>query len=684
MRCFPALDSARIYHLLQKLIFVCVALILIAPIGNAKAARPNLTERITDFSSDIQIEENGSINVREKIAVFVYGEQIRKGIFRDIPYVRTSLFGFYELSKITVNSVRRDGKYEPFEIRDFGSFVRIIIGNANRSLVLGDHVYEITYTMSDQIAFGSHIDELYWNVTGNGWRFWIERAKATIQLPSGAEADSLAVYTGKIGEQGTNFEIVSDNGAVVEAKTFSGLRPNEGLTVAVSWPSGFVKHPDFSQRFYDFGLDNKGILAGFALTLVLLGYLTWSWTRFGRDPSMKSIIPHFEPPAGLSAAEVGFLWRKGNGGDGYITRAFAVILTSLAVRKKLSMEVTNQGAYILTRLPVDNSGLFEEEIEVLERLVPQDGNGLASIGSGYNEDLYNARNRLAAMFDRRRREKYIKHNRDAWRVGCLIAVMAVATTFLLDPMAGAHQRETIIVTVTLSIMFVFGVNLIFNLLFRRWNKIHRYGVPTSRKYFGFAITCLGFLAPVFVVGYLVIGFISPIPIMVAVSAVVICCLFNQWLEVPTEKFNELYVQILGYRRYLSVAEEGRLNFDGWDANELIELFEAHLPYAMALDVEDVWTSRFEEALMKFERAGKAEAAGYNPTWYSDRERGWRGIGSFGNRSSGHLSAAGVSYGAPVSSAAGVASGSSSFGGFSGGGGGGFSGGGGGGGGGGGW
>ena len=48
------------------------------------------------------------------------------------------------------------------------------------------YTYSLTYRTNRQIGFFERFDELYWNVTGNGWRFPIERAAAVVELPTGA------------------------------------------------------------------------------------------------------------------------------------------------------------------------------------------------------------------------------------------------------------------------------------------------------------------------------------------------------------------------------------------------------------------------------------------------------------------------------------------------------------------
>jgi len=125
-------------------------------------------------------------------------------------------------------------------------------------------------------------------------------------------------------------------------------------------------------------------------------------------------------------------------------------------------------------------------------------------------------------------------------------------------------------------------------------------------------------------------------------------------------------QIEGFRLYLSIAEEDRLNTLN-PPEKTPELFERYLPYALALGVDQAWSERFSAVLSR----AAAEENGYRPRWYSGNR-----FGNFSSR--GFSSSLGSSLSKAVSSSS-VAPGSSS-----GSGGGGFSGGGGGGGGGGGW
>ena len=48
----------------------------------------------------------------------------------------------------------------------------------------GIHEYQLRYQTSRQLGFFEDYDELYWNVTGNGWMFPIDHAGARIELPA--------------------------------------------------------------------------------------------------------------------------------------------------------------------------------------------------------------------------------------------------------------------------------------------------------------------------------------------------------------------------------------------------------------------------------------------------------------------------------------------------------------------
>jgi uncharacterized membrane protein YgcG len=165
---------------------------------------------------------------------------------------------------------------------------------------------------------------------------------------------------------------------------------------------------------------------------------------------------------------------------------------------------------------------------------------------------------------------------------------------------------------------------------------------------------------------------GPTPFVIAtiVLSFLTMAFFAISMKRPTIRGRKLLDEMLGFKDFLEIAEKDELNLRNPPA-KTPELFEAFLPYALALGVDQQWSERFATVLAAIRNP---DGSAYSPSWYdgkwnsSNLSRTTRGL------SSGLNSAVGSSVSPPGSSS-----------GFSGGGGGGgSSGGGGGGGGGGGW
>ncbi|MBK7388202.1 MAG: DUF2207 domain-containing protein [Bacteroidetes bacterium] len=70
----------------------------------------------------------------------------------------------------------------------------IYTGDKDIFLETGFHIYTIRYTTSEQINFYDDVDELKWNVTGNGWIFTIDSASCKINFPENAKVINSVCY----------------------------------------------------------------------------------------------------------------------------------------------------------------------------------------------------------------------------------------------------------------------------------------------------------------------------------------------------------------------------------------------------------------------------------------------------------------------------------------------------------
>jgi uncharacterized membrane protein YgcG len=161
---------------------------------------------------------------------------------------------------------------------------------------------------------------------------------------------------------------------------------------------------------------------------------------------------------------------------------------------------------------------------------------------------------------------------------------------------------------------------------------------------------------------------KPTPMVIATIALMFLTMafFAIIMKRPTLRGRKLLDEMLGFKDFLEIAEKDELNLRN-PPDKTPELFEAYLPFALALGVDQEWSERFAALLESIRRPN---GDSYSPSWYS------------GDWNASNLSKATTGLSRGLSSA--VSSSVSAPGSSSGGGGGGSSGGGGGGGGGGGW
>jgi uncharacterized membrane protein YgcG len=308
-------------------------------------------ERILSYDSALTVNTDGSLDVVETIRVRAEGDQIRRGIYRDFPTRYNDRFGNRMVVDFTVIGVERDGQPEPYFTEAMANGVRINTGGDAFLTVPADITFTLRYRTTRQLGFFEAHDELYWNVTGLGWAFPIEQARARVQLPSAVPQAQMRLdaYTGYSGEQGKTFEASAPSAGVAEFRSAEPLAPQQGLTIVVGFPKGLVVEPTDSQRWGWFLRDNGGVLVGLAGLLALLAFYGWRWHRHGRDPHAGPIFPRYMPPEGFTPGELRMLRRMSQDHP-----CFAADLVDMAVHGFLHIHEGGSGTtdgWRLVRVP---------------------------------------------------------------------------------------------------------------------------------------------------------------------------------------------------------------------------------------------------------------------------------------------------------------------------------------------
>lgn len=623
------------------------------------------TERISSFDSRIAVNTDGSMQVVETIVVESAGVDMVHGIYRDFPTRYKDRAGNRYSVPFDIVRLRRDGNSEPYHTENLNDGIRIYFGSSSYELPPGSHTYQFTYRTNRELGFFRDHDELYWNVTGNAWKFPIDAATATVLLPPNVRnlVTELSAYTGYQGEKGHAYTARRDEDSNPTFRA-ENLAPQQGLTIVVTWPKGLIAEPTAEQKRAWFIADNKSLIFGFAGWMVILLYYVMIWGMVGRDPARGTIVPLYEPPDNMSPAAMRFLERMG-----FDEKAFTAAIMGLAAKGYLLIDQDESKTYklVLRKNATEKDSTLSADEKSLARILFEDGSPLV-LKNKNHEVLSRAQKAVETNLHATVEANAFRTNARYLWPGIILSVLTIVAVVLMT--GGSLLPVALFMSVWLT-GWSFGVYMLVSSVIRAWKSVRTEGVLGAGQA-GFltlfslpfiAGECLGLGMLIWACGLAAAGLIA--------ACIGINVLFHHLLKAPTLAGRALMDRVEGFKMFLTAVDADRLQTIA-RPDKTPQLFERFLPYAFALGVEHAWAQQFSQVLAQ---AATADATGgsasYSPSWYSGAA-----LASFS--ASGFTSSFSSSFSSAISSSS-TAPGSSS-----GSGGGGSSGGGGGGGGGGGW
>jgi uncharacterized membrane protein YgcG len=621
---------------------LAVLLVLLASLAPAGAV-----ERILLFVSDVVVERNGDLLVTETIRVNAEGREIRRGILRDFPTTYSRADGSRVVVGFHLISVSRDGEPETWGLEGLSNGVRIRIGQADRTLRAGQHEYVIRYRTTRQIGFFSGYDELYWNATGNGWTFAIDQAEARIRLPAEVPFKQTAFYTGPQGARGKDATIVEQRPGRIAFRTTRPLPARHGLTVAAAWEKGLIAPPTAAQQATYWLSDNRGLAAAVAGLGLIVAFYGLAWSLVGRDPQGGTIIPLFGPPTGMSPAAARFVDRMG-----FDDRCFTAAIVNLGVHRRI--KIVDDGDTTTLQQRSGGREVVPEE-RAMEQWLFSAGRHSLLLDQANHATLGGAKDALKEKLQEQYLGKLFATN-FLWSglgLGLFVALLAVVVVLV----ALAHQDHLLaglLLCGLFAVPFAMGGGA---MIFSGWQRSLGGGLMLVS---GFVVLALALAGGMFAVWYNAPGQANLVLAVTLLAGAALVGAGFPWLKAPSRSGRKAMDDIEGFRQYLGVAEEDRLNALN-PPEKTPELFERFLPYAIALDVQNEWARRFAGVL------AAAGAAAATSAWYQG-SRDWSDPVSFADHLGSELSQTVSSASTAPGSSSGSGGGGSSGGGGGGGGG----------------
>lgn len=345
---------------------------------------------INRFGSRIEISKNGTVYVGEMIDVTFSSE--RHGIYRLIPF-RSQVNG----KNYTVYLGQFSSNW-PLKVTREGSNVKLRMGNAD-SYVNGEQSYTLNYRANKVLLTdNTNYDELYWNVTGNGWETSIYSTHIEVVVPQpirlGENLD-YRVYAGSYGEDtlissSIEPDEVDASNILSQAEQAPGIQkaarrrsgeaanvrgvtvsvesnrliidvqkrldPYEGITIQVRMRKGMIEVPVWKKIWYNvlfFIQSYIHLILALLLFLVSFGI----WWKYGKDMKTPPLMTEFLPPKDLAPSEANSILKQSPVFD------ISATLVDLAVRGYILIGEEKNKPYLeQVKAPDGNLRSYEKKL----------------------------------------------------------------------------------------------------------------------------------------------------------------------------------------------------------------------------------------------------------------------------------------------------------------------------------
>ena len=576
-----------------------LATVFLALLGVCGIARADTEQSgITSFRTDVWVKEDTTLEVREEIVLNNAGEFYRWGFMRNLPIGSEDRWdpkyvGEYKRDngiRVKILEVTADGGPVRYEQGQGWGYSQLRIGEKDVPLAGGEHRYVIGYTVNGVLTLDARRDTLYWNAMGHGRDAPIADAILSVHLPTGVPDSDVAVEP-RVGGRGvsnprraeTELERV-DNEAGTATYRATHVAPRQSLSVAVSWPAGYLHASKLSFLHGD-----QWPIA--APCLLFLYYLI-AWLRIGPGPKPGTVVTQYEPPEGLSAAAVRYVVTTGSDG-----RSFAAVIAELATRGCLRVE-PQDGKYKLSRMMSDRATeakLAPEEKRILSMLFEDGPTIKLTPALDQRNTAQNSRYVAAIQQELSKRldgRYFTKH------VG--IIALGVLATFVCALLLAARATGRDTSGALFFTVWALGAGLMIGLLFEMafWPACKtalRSGGGWVKLLPGTAAVGAFVWVIVYMLQKLAEGVSLAFALMLA-GLMLVNLVWGPRLKRRTIPGQQMLDHIAGFRLFLEKVEQDRLDKLN-SAGEAPELLDHHLSYAIALEIREAWGDHLAQTFL---------------------------------------------------------------------------------------
>ena len=544
-------------------------------------------KHIPYFFSRIEILGNGALKVTETIERVVEpSETDFYGIDRLFPKYHADRTGRKYRTNLTVLEATLDKAPVSAVFKPDMNGVKVEF-RADAPLAAGTHVYQITYLYFNKIAeFKNSGDaeapdfkELIWDITGSHWDIPVMRAGAIVIFPPDSTLYSQAAVTGGLEGVGHNYKISKDKENNLSYILTFPLAAYEGMTILANWsektPSLMLQGGKVDRFIIEHGTTAVALIA----FLFVLSYYLATWVSLRKNRAAPDVKAAPLQRGDLSPAVLNYATAKK-----VTPKSLFILLLDMAAKGFLAFDEQSDGTPVLVKLTDKKNILTAQERKIAARLFSKDDTSFTLTGVNVlrlKRIMAGLQKGVAAEY----RRKFTSFPHTYFLFGILMAVVAVVALSSISLFPAITAMTSAAAAVCLIPAAVIGMK-IFRLIREEGFKNNKQAVLRAAA----VLTPLIIAAAGLGVWYAVQTTAATTLFFYALA---VCIgVFKVLLRSPSALGDSIMESARGYKLYLSSQDDTLLAVMRNAEQKIKALYAKHLPFAVALGVEQAWTHRF--------------------------------------------------------------------------------------------
>lgn len=511
---------------------------------------------ITNYSVNIQINEDGSLNIHEVIDLDFM--DYAHGFYRNIPIKYEMDFGngrqmyYFPVKDIQVNS-------HLYQTESFDDGIQIRIGDPDQ-YVIGKQKYDLTYTIQMR-DLQIDQDYFYFNLIGSGFDCKIEHVDFEISFPKSFDPSSLEFY-------GSNVDYTIQGDKII-GETTDVLYNYQALTTYLELGDHyfeFVPIPDYT-------------IAGIIGCSIVLVIALFFYLKFSRSEKAIPTV-EFTAPKGLGSAGVGYVI------DGVVNdKDVLSMIIDFANRGYLKIYDDESDITLIKQRDIDNDAKSYERAFFNALFKDKDEISCNELKENHFGDYIQlAKEMINNHFNLKPNKIY---NGKAFAVQILLCIISGFAAGLLS-FTSYYKQVGIVDVALLPLVLVWpilSVSMIPWIILSRQKHAYSKSKQIGMIVLGLVLNVVGLaIATIFLRNNMV-------ALVFAYGYTVIMAYMISNSGKRTTNGNILLGKILGLKDFIEQAEHERLEMLVHDNPSY---FYHILPFAYVLGISDTWSKKFEK------------------------------------------------------------------------------------------